>query len=56
MRGQIIQHHPDKISIRVVPVDQIPHAVRKVGRCTMIGDLHMAPRFMCPFILIIHQA
>ena len=47
MRRQIIQRHANKIGTWVVDMDQVAHALRKVGRRAMIGDRHMTPRFVC---------
>jgi len=46
MRRQIVQHHANKIGTWVVDIDQIAHAVRKVGRGAMIRNLHVTPGFV----------
>jgi hypothetical protein len=43
MRRQIIQHYADKIGFCIMNIHQIAHAVRKVRRRAMIGDLDVTP-------------
>jgi hypothetical protein len=43
MRRQIVEHRADPFGIRVVLVDEIPHAFREVDTGSVVGDLGVSP-------------
>lgn len=43
---QVVQHEPDALSLRVVDVHQITHALGKVMGRSPLSDFHLAPTAM----------
>jgi len=44
MRGEVVHHHPDHLSLRIVHIDQVAHIFGEVASRAVIGDLDVAPR------------
>ena len=43
MRGEVVQDDPDDLCLRIIPIAEHLHTVRKVSFGAAIGALHMAP-------------
>jgi hypothetical protein len=42
MRREIVHHHSDQFSVRIVDIGQVTHAKGEVARRAMFSDFHMA--------------
>ncbi len=39
MRREVVEHHADPFGVRVVLVHEVPHALREIDACALVGDL-----------------
>ena len=43
MRGEVVEHHANLLRLRIVDVDQVSHALGKLERSALLGDLDVPP-------------
>ena len=42
--GEVVEHHPDRLGLGIIPIDEVAHAFGEVQRGAALGHLDRPPR------------